>query len=147
MFGSRLAILTPISALAECNCSSAERTSGRCSTSLEGRLTGSSCGSCRDESSNFSASFSLGKRPASRASKSRCCANCFSSGGSMACTCASAASCATTSKVAIWPSSYCRFSRSRDWLWILYDLLVASICPRKAASCTAAATTLEVSVR
>ena len=45
--GSRFARAIPIWALAECRFSSAWRTSGRCSTSCEGRLRGSSCGSCR----------------------------------------------------------------------------------------------------
>ena len=52
--GSRFATATPIRALAECRFSSAWRTSGRCSTNWDGRLTGSSCGSCRLDSSNFS---------------------------------------------------------------------------------------------
>ena len=71
-------MLTPTAALAACICSSAERTSGRCSTSFEGRLTGSSSGNCSDESSNSAEIVSLGKLPMRRASRSRCCASCFS---------------------------------------------------------------------
>ena len=47
MFGSRLAIATPTWALAACRLASAARTSGRWSTSFEGRLTGSWAGKVR----------------------------------------------------------------------------------------------------
>jgi hypothetical protein len=42
--GNKFAVATPIWALAECNCSSAARTSGRCSMSCDGKLTGKSAG-------------------------------------------------------------------------------------------------------
>ncbi len=51
--GSILAVAMPIWALAECNCSSAARTSGRCSISCDGRLTGRTAGKCRSASLNI----------------------------------------------------------------------------------------------
>ncbi len=48
--GSMSAMATPASADAKCMFSSAWRTSGRCSTSFEGRLTGSSAGSVNSAS-------------------------------------------------------------------------------------------------
>ena len=47
MLGKRFARATPISALAECIFSSAWSTSGLCSTSVDGKLSGRSEGSVR----------------------------------------------------------------------------------------------------
>ena len=53
MLGRRLAVAIPICALAAWRLASAWSTSGRCSTSAEGRLSGSSDGSVRLASVNF----------------------------------------------------------------------------------------------
>src|SRR5215813_1811447 len=109
MFGSRLAIATPTSALAECTLASAARTSGRCRTRADGRLTGTSRGRCSIASSNRSLTSWLGKRPARAVSRCRCCCSCRCSGGSVCSICASAASCCTTSASAI-----CQIPRDGD---------------------------------
>ena len=59
---------TPTWALAERNSSSDERTSGRCSTSCDGTLTGSSVGSCRPASLNVSHRL-LARKPARQCGK------------------------------------------------------------------------------
>jgi len=69
-------------ALTACSCASADWMSGRCSTSFDGRLTGSSGGRCSEASSNFWAGAWLGNRPISAVNRSRCTASCFSNGGS-----------------------------------------------------------------
>ncbi len=130
----------------ECRFSSACRTSGRCSTSFEGILTGSSCGSCKFESSNFSGRSLSGKPPANTVSRSRCWANCFSSGGNVAAICASCASCAATSSSPAYPLAYCVRKISNIFALILISSLVASICARSEASWMAAAATLELRV-
>ena len=70
-----------LAALAACRLASAARMSGRRSTRLEGRPTGTSSGSCRAEISMVPAGPSDGKRPPSAASRSRSWASCFCSGG------------------------------------------------------------------
>ena len=52
---------TPTWALAECRFASAARTSGRCSTSRDGRLSGRSCGSVRSLSSKRSSTRVAGQ--------------------------------------------------------------------------------------
>ena len=147
MFGKRLAMATPIWALADCRLASAARTSGRCSTSFDGRLKGRSRGSRNAASENFSGIRSLGKPPINAASRSRCCANCFCSGGKR-----------------LLDLRQRRFLRHHVALGdlaelellphhrstsvsILMMLCVAAIWPRSDASCTAAPARLEVKVR
>ena len=145
--GIWLATATPMSALAECNCASAARTSGRCSTSCEGRLSGRSCGSLSLSSSKLSPRSWSGERPTRRISWLRCWASCFCNGGNVARVWVSVASWASTSAREAPPRSNWRrttpseFSRMRMMSW------VALICACSEARLIAATTTLDVSDR
>ena len=81
MLGRRLAVATPICALAACRLAWAWSTSGRCSTSTEGRLSGSSAGSVRLASVNFCRRRLAGKVPVRTAIRLCCWSRCLSSGG------------------------------------------------------------------
>ena len=145
--GRRFATATPICALAARQVSSAARMSGRCSTSRDGKLTGSSSGSCSDARSNVSVGWLDGNWPVKAASRLRCWASCFSNGGRVAWAVVSKASWTRTSACATCPNSNCLRSRFTDFETTSMICRVASTCARISASCTAAATTLEVRVR
>ena len=115
--------------------------------SFGGRLSGSSSGNCSEASSKVAAGSWEGKRPSSAVSKFRCTVNCFCNGGNVAWACAKVASTAATSASATWPSWSCLRKMPSDLVSILMISSVAAIYPRRDASCTAAATTLEVTVR
>ena len=68
----------------------------------------------------------VGRRPIRAVSRSRCTANCFRSGGNVACACANVASTAATSAPAIWPSSNCLRRMSSEPVWILMISSVAA---------------------
>jgi len=145
--GSWLAMAAPISALAAWSCASAARTSGRCSTSWEGRLSGNSSGKCSVARSKVSPRSWFGNRR---------------SGSSTGCAAARAASAAA----ARWPASGSaplpasarprgRLRRDRTGggrrpselvsIWMMPS--VAAIWARKDARLTAAVTTFDVKVR
>ena len=121
--------------------------SGRCSTSFDGRLTGRSSGRCSASSVNASGTASLGRLPASAVIMSRSWASCFCSGGRLACACASAASCDSTSTPAIPPSASCLRKMPSELPSSVTMSCVAWICPRSDASVIAAVTRFDVSVR
>ena len=145
--GRRFATATPMRALAECRLASAARTSGRCSISAEGKLTGTLRGNWNDAMVNVSTSSWLGKPPINATSRCRCWINCLCSAGNVCSIWASAASFATTSASAICPSPCWRRRRSSRSRTILMIFSVAAIWPRNEASCTAARTMLDVKVR
>src|SRR5262245_5775569 len=147
ILGRRLASATPIWALAVCRFASAARTSGRWRTMSAGRLTGKARGGRKDLISNVAAMSSLGNRPVRKARRSRCCANCFSSGDSSRRAWATAVSCAVTSISAIWPRSYWRFRMSSSRVWMPISRRVAAICPRSDPSWMAASAMLAVKVK
>ena len=145
--GSRAATATPICALALCMFASAARTSGRCSTSLPGRLTGRSSGSCNPARSKCSRDLLaretarqcgqqvallrqllLQRRQRLLGLRQRRLLRGDVAAGYLAQVELAAQD---DQQVGLFPD----------------DLLVAAIWPRNEASCTAAATTLEVSVR
>ncbi len=103
--GRRLATATPMSALAERSCASAASTSGRCSTSVDGSVSGKGSGSVSPASVNSADIGVSGSTPLSDLIWSRCSASCFSSGGSVASSAASWASCCATSSVEFCPSA------------------------------------------
>ena len=126
---------------------SAARTSGRRSTSCEGTPSGKSAGNVNWSSSNCTGLSSTGRCPVSTASESRVCSNCRFNGGSVASSCASAASCANTSPSAMAPSSSSRRSTDSASRSSSITRCVADICARRPASSTAAVTTFAVRVR
>ncbi len=143
--GNRLATATPAWALAKCSCSSAARTSGRCSTIFEGKLSGSSCGKCKVANSNFSSTSSLGRFPASTRIKSRVCSSCFCKGREIARP-------APEKLPEPPPPNRIRSpdqivcAECPDSLLRATILAVAASCARMDASCNAAATTLDARV-
>ena len=76
---------------------SAARTSGRCSISVDGRLTGEFFRQLDGLQVNVCGTSWFGRLPTRARIRSRVCSYCFSSGGSSASAAASAASCAATS--------------------------------------------------
>ena len=68
---------------------------------------------------------SPGKRPARRSAGRAVAPVVFQAAGKVACACANAACCATTSALATWPSAYWRFNSSSEWLSISMICLVA----------------------
>jgi hypothetical protein len=89
----------------------------------------------------------VGKRPVRVASRLRCCASAFCSGGKVASTWASAACWAATSAPVTAPRPDWRFRMSSVSRWVAMMRCVASIWARSEASRIAAATTLAASDR
>ncbi len=102
--GNMSAIATPTAAEAMCMFSSAWRTSGRCSTSFEGTLTGTSVGKVNSSRRNVSSGSSAGSLPSNAVRASRVWPSCFCSGGSVCAVCASKDCCARMSKSLAVPS-------------------------------------------
>ena len=122
-------------------------TSGRCSTSFAGRLTGSSAGKLQRVESRRLGRLLAGQAPEAAPSAGRAAARAASAAAAVLVCLRQRRLLRRHVRLGDLAQLVLALHRSRRARFPRDDLWVAAIWPRRDASCTAAATTLAVSVR